>query len=95
MKKIFGLLHLLFAAIIGLFLFLNAVPFSFAVIGCVYLIGKGIIFGLSKRIILSFLDAIAGMILLLAVTGLFSNLILNAIVIIFLIQKGAAYFLRG
>ena len=92
-KKILGVLQIVFLFVISAFIFWKAVPIEWAFIGAAYFIGKGLFFGITKNP-LSYLDAFFGMLLLLPIVGIFDNIILDAIAIIFLLQKGVTYLLR-
>jgi len=94
MKKALGIIHIVFALLIGIQIAFDSIPFIWAFIACLYFIGKGILFGISKGSVLSYLDAIAGFILILAVTDVFSNIVITAIVMLFLLEKGVSYLLR-
>ncbi|MBI1979087.1 MAG: hypothetical protein HYS62_03460 [Candidatus Aenigmarchaeota archaeon] len=92
--KITGILHLVAVLIIVLFSLTDEIPKSFAFLSVLFFVVKGIGFAIMKQNPLSALDAIAGIYLLFAVLGWFSNGVLNWIVIIFLAQKGVVYLFR-
>ena len=92
--KITGFFHLAAALVVTLYLSGWFFPKSFALIAVAFFIIKGVSFALMKRNPVSAIDAIAGVYLFFPAIGLFSNGILNWIVIIFLIQKGIVYLFR-
>lgn len=92
--KISGVIQLTAVSIISIYLFLDAVPKSYALVTAIFFILKGISFTFFKQNPLSLLDTISGLYLLFPVLGWFSNTVLNIIVIVFLAQKGIVYLLR-
>ncbi len=92
--KVTGVVQLVAVSLIIFFLLADAIPKSYALVAVLFFLVKGIAFALMKRNPMSLLDTIAGVYLLFPILGLFSNIVLNVIVIVFLVQKGVMYLFR-
>lgn len=92
--KVTGAVHIVAVSVIISYMLLGLVPKSYAIVASVFFIVKGVVFSVMKRNPLSFLDALSGLYILLPLTGLFSNLVLNIVFIGFLAQKGIMYLFR-
>ena len=92
--KITGVLHLGAILIIILFLLMDVVPKSYALLAVLFFVVKGIAFTIMKQNPLSLLDTVAGIYLFFPIIGWFSNIVLNVIFIGFLVQKGIVYLFR-
>lgn len=92
--KLTGIFQLSAILIIIFYLLTDTFPKSFALGAVLFFIIKGIAFATFKQNLLSALDTIAGIYLFFPIIGWFSNIILNIIMILFLVQKGITYLFR-
>ena len=92
-KKILGILQSVFTFVFVGFL-LGWTDAGLATIAGLYFLFKGFAFFFMKGNAISLLDAGAGALILLAIFGIFSNIIVSIVVILFLLQKGITYLLR-
>lgn len=95
MKLIFGAIYLLIAVVFAVHFYLNIFSFALSLILSIYLIAKGIIFTFMKMNFLSLIDVIAGLYFLLLILGAFPNTFVTIISLLYLVQKGFVYSLRG
>jgi len=90
--KILGIVQIIFTLVFISFSF-GWTDAGLATIAGIYFVLKGLLFTFIRTPI-SFLDAIAGSFILLATLGIFSNIFVSIIVILFLLQKGVTYLVR-
>lgn len=94
MKIILGIIQIAIVLIFSLHITLNWFSQLVLILAAIYLIVKGILFTFIRTYI-SALDALAGFYLLFVAVGIFSNNLLNIIVLLFVLQKGILYVLRS
>ena len=95
MKLIFGAIYVLILIVFAIHFYLNIFSLIFSILLSIYLIGKGIVSGLMKSSLLSFLDSVAGFYFLLLSLAVFPNNIFTVVFLLYLVQKGITYIYRG
>lgn len=91
--KILGVVQIVLTLVFVAFSF-GWTEAGFATIAGMYFLFKGFAFALLKGNIISLADAGAGSLILFAAFGIFSNVVVSIVVILFLLQKGATYLVR-
>jgi hypothetical protein len=94
-KFLWGIFYLFTAAAFTLHFYTGAYSIELTVILCTVLIAKGVLSLLLKQSMLSILDTATGLYFLMLAVAIFPNNIATVVFLIYLLQKGVSYILRG